>query len=63
VCTGLTGVITSLADDDGVPAALVDTGDGLLLHVSLLACPQADTGQTVLIHSGYVLSILEESPS
>lgn len=63
MCTGLTGVITELVDDDGIPAALADTADGRHVLVSLLACPDARAGQAVLIHSGYVLSILEECAS
>jgi hydrogenase maturation factor len=63
VCTGLTGVIITLADDDGVPAALVDTSDGRPLLVSLLTCPDARAGQTVLIHSGYVLAVLCDRPA
>ncbi len=57
MCTGTTGVITSLRDDDGVLMALVDTGTGQVVPACLLTCPEALVGDTVLIHCGYVLQV------
>jgi hydrogenase maturation factor len=62
MCLGTIGVITEVRDDDGVPMALVDAGSPVLLAACLLTCPDAAVGETVLIHSGYVLEVLEESP-
>ena len=60
MCLGMTGVITEIADDDGVPIALVNTvlvntGPRAPLRACLLTCPDAAVGDTVLIHAGYVL--------
>ena len=59
MCLGTTGVVTSLRDDDGVPMALVDTGTGQAVPACLLTCPEALAGDTVLIHSGYVLQVFD----
>lgn len=59
MCMGITGVITEVRDDDGMPVAVVSTGSGDLM-ASLLTCPEAGPGATVLVHSGYVLKILRE---
>ena len=55
MCLGTVGVITEITD--GIAA--IDAG-GVRVTASLLTCPQAVIGQTVLAHSGYVLEILEE---
>jgi hydrogenase maturation factor len=59
MCLGTTGVVTSVHDDDGVPMALVVAGDGQVIPACLLTCPQALAGDTVLIHSGYVLQVFD----
>ena len=59
MCLGTTGVVTSLRDDDGVAMALVDTGAGQVIPACLLTCPEALVGDTVLIHSGYVLQVVD----
>lgn len=59
MCLGMTGVVTGLADDEGVPMALLDAGRGELVSACLLTCPDAAVGDTVLVHSGYVLRILD----
>jgi len=59
MCLGTAGVVTSLRDDDGVPMALVDTGTGQVVPACLLTCPEALAGDTVLIHCGYVLRVLD----
>ena len=55
-------MITEIRDDDGIPMALVDAGSPARVSACLLTCPDAGVGQTVLIHSGYVLEVLQESP-
>ena len=62
MCTGITGVITEVEDDDGIGVAWVDTGESRLT-ASLLTCPEARAGETVLVHSGFVLKILQEESS
>lgn len=59
MCLGTTGVVTNLRDDDGIPMALIDTGTGHLVPACLLTCPEALVGDTVLIHSGYVLQVFD----
>lgn len=63
MCLGMTGVVKATSDDDGVPMALVDAGAAGVIQVCLLTCPEAAAGDTVLIHSGYVLQIVEETQS
>jgi len=66
MCLGMTGVITEVRDDDGVPMAVLDTDSAAAVTACLLTCPEARAGMTVLVHSGYVLQILdasEEEPS
>lgn len=55
MCLGTIGVITEITDD----LAVVDTGDATVT-ASLLTCPEAGPGETVLVHSGFVLKILPE---
>ncbi len=67
MCLGTTGVITALRDDDGVLMASIDAGGRpcAVTEACLLTCPEAGVGDTVLVHSGYVLQILDprEDPS
>jgi hydrogenase maturation factor len=62
MCLGTIGVITEVRDDDGMPMALVEVDSANPVSACLLTCPQAAVGETVLVHCGYVLKILEESP-
>jgi hydrogenase maturation factor len=59
MCLGTTGVVTSLRDDDGIPMALIDTGTGQPIPACLLTCPEVLVGDTVLMHSGYVLQVFD----
>jgi hydrogenase maturation factor len=60
MCLGTAGVVTAIRDDDGVPMALLDAGPAsAVTSACLIACPQARVGDTVLVHSGYVLRIVE----
>jgi hydrogenase maturation factor len=58
MCLGTTGVITAIRDDDGIPMALIDAGAGVI-PACLLTCLEARVGDTVLVHSGYVLQIFD----
>lgn len=60
MCLGTIGVITAIHDEDGVPMALVATEAGQPVTVCLLTCPEARPGAAVLVHSGYVLQILDD---
>lgn len=63
MCLGTVGVVTGIRDEDGVPIADIAAGPaeaGGIFSACLLTCPAAAVGQTVLIHSGYVLQILDE---
>lgn len=63
MCLGTVGVVTGIRDEDGVPMADIAAGRaeaGGIVSACLLTCPAAAVGQTVLIHSGYVLQILDE---
>ena len=62
MCLGTIGVVTEIRDDDGVPMALVGAGSAAAVHACLLTCPEAAVGDTVLVHSGYVLQILDGAP-
>jgi hydrogenase assembly chaperone HypC/HupF len=58
MCLGLIGVVTRTFDEDGVPMAAVDTGDGDR-SVCLLYCPDAAVGDDVLMHMGFVMEVLD----
>jgi len=59
MCIGMTGLVTGISDDDGIPMALVDTGPAGVMQACLITCPDARVGYTVIVHSGYVLKILD----
>ena len=59
MCMGMTGVVAEISDDDGIPMALVDTGSAGVVQACLITCPDARVGDTVSVHSGYVLRILD----
>ena len=59
MCLGTVGVITAVRDQDGVPMALVDAAQGTL-SACLITCQEAGVGQTVLVHCGYVLQLLDD---
>jgi hydrogenase maturation factor len=56
---GMTGVVAEISDDDGIAMALVDTGPAGVIQACLITCPDARVGDTVMVHSGYVLQILD----
>jgi hydrogenase maturation factor len=60
MCLGTTGVVTTIRDDDGVPMARIDAGPVGVIEACLLTCPDAIKGDTVVVHSGYVLQVLKE---
>jgi hydrogenase maturation factor len=59
MCLGTTGVVTRIYDDDGVAMALVDAGTAVVRPACLLTCQAAVVGDTVLVHSGYVLQVVD----
>lgn len=59
VCLGTVGVITAVRNEDGVPMAIVDAAQEAV-SACLITCPDASVGQTVLVHCGYVLQILND---
>ena len=59
MCLGTIGVVTEIRDDDGIPMALVGADPAAVVHACLLTCPEAAVGDTVLVHSGYVLQVLD----
>jgi len=59
MCLGTTGVVTQIYDDDGIAMALIDTGTAGVIPACLLTCLDAVAGDTVLVHSGYVLRIAD----
>jgi hydrogenase maturation factor len=58
MCLGTTGTVTQIYDDDGVAMALIDTGTAGVIPACLLTCLEAVAGDTVLVHSGYVVQIV-----
>lgn len=59
MCLGTTGVVTRIYDDDGVAMALIDAGPAGAISACLLTCQDAAVGDTVLVHSGYVLHTVD----
>ena len=59
MCLGTTGVVTRIYDDEGIAMALVDAGPDGSIPACLLTCQEAAVGDTVLVHSGYVLQIFD----
>lgn len=59
MCLGTTGVVTQIYDDDGIAMALIDAGPPGAIRACLLTCQEAAVGDTVLVHSGYVLQIFD----
>jgi hydrogenase maturation factor len=59
MCLGTAGVVTGISDDAGVPMATVRTRPARVITACLLTCQEAAVGDTVLVHCGYVLRILD----
>ena len=58
MCLGVLARVTEVHLDDGVPVADVQTSDGSL-RVSCSFCPEAAPGDDVLLHAGFVVSVLD----
>ena len=56
MCLGIPGKIVSISEDH---LAAVDF-NGVRREVSLLLCPEAQTGDYVLVHVGFAIQRLEE---
>ena len=55
MCLAITGKITEIKNG----AAIIDY-DGVLKEASLTLCPQAKSGEYVLVHAGFIIQILQE---
>ncbi len=59
MCLSIPGKITEIYKDDSLLMGKVDFG-GVLKEVCLDYVPEAQTGQYVLIHVGFAISLLDE---
>ena len=59
MCLSIPGKITQIYEDGSLLMGKVDFG-GVLKEVCLDYVPEAQTGQYVLIHVGFAISVLDE---
>lgn len=59
MCLSIPGKITEIYEDGSLKMGKVDF-DGVLKEVCLDYVPEAQTGQYVLIHVGFAISVLDE---
>lgn len=59
MCLSIPGKITEIYEDGSLKIGKVDFG-GVLKEVCLDYVPEAQTGQYVLIHVGFAISVLDE---
>ncbi|MHB8776409.1 MAG: HypC/HybG/HupF family hydrogenase formation chaperone [Anaerolineales bacterium] len=59
MCLSIPGKITEIYEDGSLKMGKVDFG-GVLKEVCLDYVPEAKTGQYVLIHVGFAISVLDE---
>ena len=59
MCLSIPGKITEIFNDGSLLMGKVDFG-GVLKEVCLDYVPEAQTGQYVLIHVGFAISVLDE---
>lgn len=59
MCLSIPGKITEIYNDGSLKMGKVDFG-GALKEVCLDYVPEAQTGQYVLIHVGFAISVLDE---
>ena len=59
MCLSIPGKITDIYEDGSLKMGKVDFG-GVLKEVCLDYVPEAQTGQYVLIHVGFAISVLDE---
>lgn len=59
MCLSIPGKITEIYEDGSLKMGKVDFG-GVLKEVCLDYVPEAQTGQYVLIHVGFAISVLDE---
>jgi hydrogenase expression/formation protein HypC len=59
MCLSIPGKITEVYEDGSLIMGKVDFG-GVLKEVCLDYVPEAQTGQYVLIHVGFAISVLDE---
>ena len=59
MCLSIPGMITEIYKDGSLVMGKVDFG-GVIKEVCLDYVPEAQTGQYVLIHVGFAISVLDE---
>lgn len=59
MCLSIPGKITEIYEDGSLKMGKVDFG-GVIKEVCLDYVPEAQTGQYVLIHVGFAISVLDE---
>ena len=60
MCLAVPARVCELADDDGVPMAVVEM-DGVRRTACLALVPEADTGDYVLVHAGVAIAVIDEA--
>jgi hydrogenase maturation factor len=58
MCLGDIGTVAALADEGGVPVALVRVEDGTVRRCGVFV-PGVEVGSAVLLHLGHVVEVLD----
>ncbi|MEU4689888.1 HypC/HybG/HupF family hydrogenase formation chaperone [Actinoplanes sp. NPDC023714] len=58
MCLGIPGLVTDVADEDGLRMGTVDFG-GVRKRVCLAYTPQAGPGDYVIVHVGFAISVVD----
>lgn len=59
MCLGVPGRITTISEEHGIRMGKVDFG-GVSRNVCLVYVPDAQEGRDVIVHAGFVISLLDE---
>jgi hydrogenase maturation factor len=59
MCLGTVGVVVEVWDENGIPMANVETASAHTQRVCLVAHPGSAEGARVLVHSGFVVQVLD----
>lgn len=60
MCLAIPGKLAELYEASGVPMARVDFG-GIAREACLAYLPEAKTGDYVLVHAGFAISVVDEA--